>query len=64
MIDLTPLFTAKEIAAIWRRRVDWVYALKRDGLEMPGGRVTREAVVAHLRIHPYPRRRSAARRKY
>jgi len=51
--------SAKEIAARWGRRVNWVYAMKKDGLEMPGGRVTVSSVIAHLKLHPYPRRRTA-----
>lgn len=53
------LLSAKQIAAIWGRRTNWVYAMQKDGLEMVGGRVTVATVVAHLKAHPHPRRRSA-----
>ena len=57
--DGNELLSAKQIAAIWGRRGTWVYAMQNDGLEMVGGRVTVSAVVAHLKAHPHPRRRSA-----
>ncbi len=50
------LLTSKEIAAALRRNVSYVYAMKRRGFDMPGGRATLDEARSWLRLNPAPRR--------
>jgi hypothetical protein len=49
-----PLLAPKEIAAEFGRSIRWVRAVKRAGLDMPGGLATRSEVRAFLRKVPNP----------
>jgi hypothetical protein len=50
-----PLFTAKELAALLKRSRTYVFAMKRRGFVMVGGRATLTEARSWLKIHPLPR---------
>lgn len=46
------LLSVKELAAALSRHPDYVYAMKRDGFAMPGGRATLASAMTWLAEHP------------
>lgn len=55
------LLKPKELAALLRRHVKFVYAMKAGGFPMPGGTATLVEARAWLLIHPNPRSRKSGR---
>jgi hypothetical protein len=52
-----PLLTAKELAAVLKRHVAYVYAMKRNGFPMPARRATVTDALEWLLENPAPRRK-------
>lgn len=50
-----PLLSAREIAETIRRHTNYVYAMRRQGFKMPGGRATLTSAMQWLCKHPAPR---------
>lgn len=57
------LLKPKELAAVLRRNVKFVYAMKANGFAMPGGTATIEEAREWLTLHPNPRSRKPRRLK-
>lgn len=55
------LFSPKELAARLKRPVSYVYAMKKRGFDLPGGRATLRSAIDWLRINPNPRKQTDAR---
>lgn len=49
------LFTPKELAFLLKRARTYVYAMKRQGFKMPGGKATLGEARAWEATHPAPR---------
>ena len=61
--DTPQFYSAKQLARIFNRNVSWIYAAKRHGFLMPGGRATVEAFVLWLTENPNPRRHGSKRQQ-
>jgi hypothetical protein len=53
--DVPEFYSAKQLAAIFKRHKSWIYSAKAKGFPMPGGRSTIEALVFWLSENPRPR---------
>jgi hypothetical protein len=58
---MSDLLRPKELAAVLRRHVKFVYAMKARGFQMPGGTATVTEARVWLVANPHPRARESVR---